>query len=382
MSVWTRRSLCAAALAASLAPAAFGAAGEPGVSDHEIALGQIIALTGPLAAITPDIVNGANAWFAQVNEKGGVHGRKVRLVTLDDGYLPDNTVKAARQLIDQDKVFALLNVTGTGNVAAIQPMLLKEKMPLLGPITGADVLRRPTQPNLFHLRASYGDETEKIVQHLVTLGTQKISVVYLDNGLGKDGFAGVEKALKRRGMKLHSGAAVLQDASDVDKAVAALAASQPDVILMITTGKATVDFIKQYNARARGMRYYAISVMGTQATLKALGPDGVGVVVTSVVPFPWAASPAAREFREAMQKAGYENNISFIGFESYLNAKLMTEGLKRAGPSPTRAKFTAAMEKMSRYDLGGVEVGYSKGNHEGSHYVELTIIGPGEKFTK
>jgi ABC-type branched-subunit amino acid transport system substrate-binding protein len=384
MNILTRRSFCAAALAAAaFAPAHGALSPEPGVSDHEIALGQIIALSGPLASITPDIVNSANAWFNQVNERGGIHGRKIKVVTLDDGYVPDKTVAAAKQMIEgDDKVFALLNVTGTGNVAAIEPMLLKAKMPLLGPITGADALRKPMQPNLFHLRASYGDETEKMVQHLVTLGIQKISVVYLDNGFGKDGFAGLEKAMKRRGMKLLSSAAVQQDASDVDKAVGTLLPTQPDVIIVITTGKATVEFIKQYNAKAKGIRYYAMSVMGTQSTLKALGPDGVGVVVTSVVPFPWSASPAAREYRDAMQKAGYDGNISFMGFESYLNAKLMTEGLKRAGPNLTRAKFTAAMEKMGRYDLGGVEVGYSKSNHEGSRYVELTIIGPGEKFTK
>ena len=381
MNVLTRRSLCAAGLAAPWLRA--WAAAEAGVADKEIVLGQIIALTGPLAGITPDIVNGANAWFAGLNERGGIHGRKVRLVTLDDGYVPANTLKAARQLVEEDQVFGLLNVTGTGNVAEILPLLGKEKspVPLVGPITGAEVLRKPTPPNLFHIRASYADEAEKIVQHLATLGIHRISVVYLDNGLGQDGLAGVERAMSKRALKLHSRAAVKQDASDVDAAVASLQATRPDVVVMITTGKATVDFIKKYNAARKGTRFYALSVMGTQATLRALGPDGVGVVVTSVVPFPWSANPAAREYRAAMLKSGYDN-VSFIGFESYLNAKLLTEGLRRAGPQPTRAKFVGALEGLRRIDLGGFEVGFSKDNHQGSRYVELTIIGPGEKFTK
>ncbi|MGZ5785730.1 MAG: ABC transporter substrate-binding protein, partial [Ramlibacter sp.] len=359
-------------------------AAESGVSDKEIAIGQIIALTGPLAGITPDIVNGAQAWFNSVNDKGGINGRKVRLVTLDDGYVPANTVKAAHQLIDEDRVFALLNVTGTGNVAAILPLLEKEKpaMPLFGPITGADELRDPSMTNLFHIRASYGDEVEKIVQHLSTLGIQRISVVYLDNGLGKSGLAGVERAMEKRSMKIYSSASVQQDASDVDKAVASLHSTRPEVIIMITTGKATVDFIKKYNAQRKGMRFYSLSVMGTQSTLRALGPDGIGVVVTSVVPFPWSQSiPAAKEYRAAMQKAGY-TNLSFIGFESYLNAKAMTEGMRRAGRDLTRPRFVTALEGMKHVNLGGFEVGFSKDSHQASRFVELTIIGPGEKFTK
>ncbi|WP_227820551.1 ABC transporter substrate-binding protein [Ramlibacter tataouinensis] len=375
-----RRTFCAAAMAASLAPAARAA--EAGISDREIVLGQIIALSGPLAALTPDIVQGSAAWFNSVNEKGGVHGRKIRVITLDDGYVPANTVKAAQQLIEEEQTFALLNLTGTGNVAAILPLLEKEGMPLLGPITGANALRSPTPPNVFHLRASYGDETEKIVQHLVTVGIQRISVAYLDNGLGKDGLAGVERAMQKRGLKVYSSASVQQDASDVDKAVAALHHTRPEVVIMITTGKATVDFIKKYNATRRGMRFYALSVMGTQSTLRALGPDGVGVIVTSVVPFPWSASsPLARDFRAAMLKSGYEN-ISFAGFEAYLNARTMTEGLRRAGPNPTRARFVAALESMKQVNFGGFEVGFSKENHQGSRYVELTIIGPGERWTK
>jgi branched-chain amino acid transport system substrate-binding protein len=357
---------------------------EAGIADKEIAIGQIIALTGPLADITPDIVNGAQAWFNVVNEKGGVNGRKVRLVTVDDGYVPANTVKAAHQLIDEDRVFALLNVTGTGNVAAIMPLLDQEKppMPLFGPITGADQLRDPAMTNLFHIRASYGDEVEKIVQHLSTLGIQRISVVYLDNGLGKSGLAGVQKAMDKRSMKIYSSASVQQDASDVDKAVTALHDSRPEVIIMITTGKATVDFIKKYNAQSKGMRFYSLSVMGTQATLRALGADGVGVVVTSVVPFPWSQSiPAAKEYRAAMQKSGF-TNLSFIGFEAFLNAKAMTEGMRRAGRDLTRPRFVAALEGMKQVNLGGFEVGFSKSSHQGSRFVELTIIGPGEKFTK
>ena len=151
---------------------------------------------------------------------------------------------------------------------------------------------------------------------------------------------------------------------------------------MITTGVATVSFIKGYNKVRQGMRFYTLSVMGNQATLRALGPDGVGVVVTSVVPFPWSeGSPLAREYRAAMHKAGFDN-LSFLGFESYINAKVLVEGLRRTGRDLTRAKFIAAMEHMKQLKLGGFEVGFSKESHQGSRFVELTLIGPGQKFTK
>ena len=361
-----------------------GVRAESGVSDKEIVLGQSLGLTGPLAQLAPDIVNGSKVYFDAVNEKGGIFGRRIRVVTLDDGYQPANTVKTVRQLIEDDRVFALFNLTGTANVAGILPLLEKEKppLPLFAPFTGADVIRVPAASHVFHIRASYADEAEKLVQHLTTIGVQRIGVLWLNNGFGKDGLAGVEKALHKRALKLYANAAIQPDASDVGKAVATLHDTRPEVIIMITTGVPTVSFIKAYNKARLGMRFYALSVMGTQATLRALGPDGVGVVVTSVVPFPWSQSnPVAREYRSAMQKAGYDN-LSFLGFESYINAKVLVEGLKRAGKNLTRTEFVSAMEGMKQLNLGGFEVGFSKESHQGSRFVELTIIGSGEKFTR
>ena len=360
-----------------------GAHAENGVSDKEIVLGQSLGLTGPLAQLAPDIVNASKAYFDVVNAKGGIFGRQIRVVTVDDGYQPANTVQTVRRLIDEDRVFALFNLTGTANVAGILPMLEKEKppVPLLGAVTGADVIRVPAG-HVFHIRASYADEAEKLVQHLSTIGVQRIGALWLNNGFGKDGLAGLEKAMHKRALKIHASAAIQPDASDVDQAVAALHDMRPEVIIMITTGVPTVSFIKAYNKARKGMRFYTLSVMGTQSTLRALGPDGVGVVMTSVVPFPWSQSlPLAREYRSAMQKAGYDN-LSFLGFESYINAKVLVEGLQRAGKDLTRTKFATALENTKQLNLGGFDVGFSKASHQGSRFVELTIIGPGEKFTK
>ncbi|WP_332777820.1 ABC transporter substrate-binding protein [Polaromonas sp.] len=381
--MWNKRFLLGLlGLAATLAWN--GVRAESGVTDKEIVIGQSLGLTGPLAQLAPDIVNGSKAYFDAVNEKGGVFGRRIRVVTLDDAYQPANTVKTVRQLIDADQVFALFNLTGTANVAAILPALEREKspVPLFAPFTGADLIRVPPLNHVFNIRASYADETEKMVQHLSTIGVQRIGVLWLNNGFGKDGLAGVEKAMHKRALKLYANAAIQPDASDVDKAVAALHDTRPEVIIMITTGVPTVSFIKAYNKVRKGMRFYTLSVMGTQATLRALGPDGVGVVVTSVVPFPWSQShPVAKEYRAAMQKAGHDN-LSFLGFESYINARVLVEGLKRAGKDLTRTRFVSALENMKQLNLGGFEVGFGKESRQGSRFVELTYIGSNEKFTK
>lgn len=370
--------------AAALAPWGALHAG-PGVTDGEIVLGQSLDLSGPLAEMAPDMVNATKVCFDAVNAQGGVHGRRLRLLTLDDGYKPDNTVKNVGKMIAEDGVFALCNLTGTANVAAILPMLGKENppVPLISPFTGADVVRTPAIDHVFNIRASYGDEAEKLVQHLTTLGVPRISVLWVNNGFGKDGLAGVRKSMEKRGQKLHSDAPIQADSSDVQQAVATLSASEPDAIIMITAGAPTVSFIKTYRKVSRGARFYTLSVMGTQATLRALGADGVGVVVTAVVPFPWSQSlPLAREYRAALQKGGFESSVSFIGLEAYLNAKVLVEGLRRAGKDLTRARFIQGLESMRHVDFGGFEVDFGKGVRQGSRFVDLTIIGKGEKFTR
>ncbi|MBK7313280.1 ABC transporter substrate-binding protein [Candidatus Aalborgicola defluviihabitans] len=358
---------------------------EAGVTDTEILIGQPAPLTGPLAELAPDIVNATKALFDGVNEKGGIHGRKLRTLTMDDGYVVENTVKVVNHMIDKEPVFALINMTGTSNVASVLPLLEKTSppLPLVAPFTGADLIRVPPIHHVFNVRASYGDEAEKIVQHLTTIGTQRIAVLWSNNGFGKDGLAGVQRALEKRGMKVYANAPIEQNASDTNKAVAALYDTRPEVIVMITAGAPTVSFIKAYNKVRKGMQFYTLSVMGNQATLRALGADGVGVVVSTVVPFPWDVThPLAREYRAAMQKAGFASNISFLGFESYINGKVLVEGLRLAGKDLNRKKFVDALASMRRLDMGGFAVGFSKDSRQGSRFVGLTIVSPGERFTK
>ncbi|MBK7719486.1 MAG: ABC transporter substrate-binding protein [Simplicispira sp.] len=357
----------------------------PGVTDSEIVIGQSLGLTGPLAAMAPELLNITKTYLDGINAQGGVHGRRIRMVTEDDAYKPENSVRLVGKMIAQDHVFALANLTGTANVGAVLPLLAKEDppVPLISPFTGADLLRDPPINHVFNVRASYGDEVEKLVQHLTTLGVQRISVLWMNNGFGKDGLAGARKSMEKRGLKLHSDASIQADSSDVQQAVQTLSATEPDAIIMITAGAPTVTFIKAYRMVSRAACFYTTSVMGSQSTIQALGPDGVGVVVTSVVPFPWSQSmPVAREYREVLKKAGMEATVSFIGLETFINAKVLVEGLRRAGRDLTRPRFIQAMESLQRFDVGGFEVDFGKGGRQGSRFVDLTIIGAGGKFTR
>lgn len=357
-------------------------AAEVGVTDTEILLGQSLGLTGPLAELTLDISNGARAYVNDVNSRGGIHGRRLKVITMDDGYQAANTLKNVEQMVNRDKVFAIFNVTGTPNSEAILPLVRETGIPFFSPFTGADTLRNPAIPNVFNVRASYRDETEKLVQHLHTLGIQRIGVVHQASSFGNDGLAGVESAMHKRGMKPHTVASIQSNASDAATAVSAVSGKNPEAIILITAGRPTFEFIKTYNKARRGVPFYTLSVMGASANIKALGKDGVGVVVASVVPYPWSqAHPLVKDYQSAMQKIGL-NEYSFVSFESYINARILGTAIERAGRNLTRSGLISAAENMRQVSLGGFNVNFSKDSRQASKHVELTIIGASGKFIK
>lgn len=207
-------------------------------------------------------------------------------------------------------------------------------------------------------------------------------MVYQNNAFGKDGLAGVEAALEKRKLKVQASATIENDASDAAQAAATLAKATPQAVVMITAGKPSVEFIKSYNKLSLGMQFFTLSVMGTQASVAALGKEGMGVVVSQVAPFPFSAtSGIVREYQRIMTKMGIKN-WSFTSMEGFINAKVTVEGLKRAGRDLTRERFLTALESMGRLDFDGYMVDFSKNNHQGSRYVELTVISRDGRFMR
>jgi ABC-type branched-subunit amino acid transport system substrate-binding protein len=369
-------------MAATLAGAAIAPAvrAEPGLTDRQILVGQFAAFSGPAAQLGQRLQVGIEAYFKLVNAQGGVFGRQLKLVTRDDGYEPERAKTAVRTLIEQDKVFALIGSVGTPTGIAATPILVEAKVPLVGMFTGAEALRVPFNRYVFHVRASYFDETERMVQHLTSLGLSKIAVFYQNDAYGKAGLEGVERALAKRQLKPVARATVERNTVDVQKALDALLPGQPDSIVQIGAYKACAAFIRQARARGFGGQFFNVSFVGSKALADELGDLGAGIVITQVVPFPYSGSIGiVREYQKVMAQAGHKD-IDFSSLEGYLDAKVFVEGLRRAGRNPTRDGLIAGLESIHDWDMGGFSVRYGPQNHVGSSFVEVTTIGRDGRF--
>ena len=367
-----------AVLALAAAPAA---AQQPGVTADKILLGQAAVFTGPAAQLGIQMRNGIKAYVDFVNEKGGVHGRRIELITEDDKYEPAVATGASQALIDKHKVFALLGYVGTPTGVAHLKVTTAAKVPLVGMFTGAEVLRAPMNRYVFHVRASYYDETEKMVEQVVSTGGKKIAVFYQADAYGEAGRMGTEIALKKRSLQIHSNGTVERNTVAVEKAVQTIHASQPDAVVMVSAYTSITAFVRAMQKLGSGATFYNVSFVGSKALADALGQDGVGVAISQVVPFPWGtAVPVVKEYQAAAKKAGLKE-VDFGALEGFLSAKVLVEGLKRTGKDLNREKFVDTMEKMD-VDLGGFHVAYSPKNHAGSKFVDLTIIARGGKFLR
>ena len=355
---------------------------QPGVTADKIVLGQAAVYTGPAAQLGIQMRNGIKTYFDFVNEKGGVNGRKLELVSEDDGYDPAKAPAASQALIDKHKVFALLGYVGTPTGVAHLKVTTAAKVPLVGMFTGAEVLREPMNRYVFHVRASYYDETDKIVEQVVSTGGRKISVFYQDDAYGEAGRKGTEIALAKRNMKIHSTGTVERNTLKVEKAVETISASAPDAVVMVGAYAACAEYIRQMKKAGSASQFYNVSFVGSKALSDALGSEGVGVAISQVVPFPWATGvPVVKEYQALAKKAGF-GDYNFSAMEGFLVAKVMVEGLRRTGKNLTREGFVDAMEKMQDVDVGGFFVTYSPKSHTGSKFVDLTIIGRDGKFLR
>ncbi len=367
-------------LAALLAFPAFGQA--PGVTAKSILLGQSAAFTGPAAQLGIQMNLGTKAYLDYINARGGVYGRKIALKTRDDRYEANLCVDATKKLIQEDKVFALISYVGTPTTGAAMPVITEAKIPLVGPFTGAELLRTPVNRYIFNVRASYYDETEKIVEQLVSTGNKKIAVFYQDDSYGQAGLKGVEIAMGKRNMKIVALGKVERNTVKVEDAVKSINAAQPDGVVMISAYTSIAEFIRLMKKAGSTTQFHNVSFVGSKALADALKDEGYGVAISQVVPFPWSPSvQIVKEYQQIMTKAG-NTDFNFSSLEGFIVAKVMVEGLKRAGKDLTRDKLIAALESMNNVDLGEFVVSFSPTNHSGSKYVDLTMIGRGGKFLK
>jgi ABC-type branched-subunit amino acid transport system substrate-binding protein len=369
-------TLAAAALAFGSAQAQ-----TPGVSAGTIVIGQSAPLTGANAELGNDIRNGALAYFAKVNAAGGVHGRKIELASLDDGNTVPRAEENTRKLVEEQGVFALFGYASATLSRPALPFVEKHRVPFLSPFTGADPMR-VFNKHVYNMRGSYAEELEKIVDHFAPLGVKRFSIVYYDDVVGRENFSAVERALKKRNLSVVSVAAWKDRAKpDIEGGLKAIAKGEPDVVILTTLYKATADFVKAAQKAGFGAQMASNSFPGASPLAKELGKQGAGVIVAIVVPPPTKRSlPIVQEYQMAIAKQLGKKDLSFTSLESYIAAKATVEALRRAGPKLTRENFMQALDGLKGYDAGGYVVSFSPTNHNGSSFVELTVLGRDQKF--
>jgi ABC-type branched-subunit amino acid transport system substrate-binding protein len=369
-------------LGISLALLALGVQGETGVTPTTILIGQSAAFTGPASELGNEMRAGANAYFRFVNANGGINGRKIEMRSLDDGYESDRAAANTKKLID-DGVFLLFGYVGTPTSNAAKPIFTAARVPFVGPFTGAESLRNPLNRYVFNIRASYFDETERIVGQMTGQTLGKIAVFYQNDDYGKAGLAGVERAMAKRNLKIVATGTVERNTVDVAAAVQAIGKSDAQAVVMISAYKSCAAFIKAMRAAGYSPQFINVSFVGSKALAKEAGPDGRGVGISQVMPFPWNLSaPIVKEYQQLLEAATGKQDYSFTSLEGFIAAKVLVEGLRRTGPDLTRERFIAAMEKMKDVDLGGYTVNFSPTDHSGSKFVEMTVIGRDERFMR
>jgi len=348
----------------------------------QILVGQTSGFSGAAAAGVKETTDGAKLWINAVNARGGVNGQRVELISLDDKFEPANAAANARTLIVERGVIAIFLNRGTPHTEAIRPVLEQYRVPLIGPSTGAMVLHKPVHPLIFNVRTTYQREAEKAVQHLATIGLRRIAIVHVDDSFGADAAAGAAAGFAQaQFMPLFS---TKFDRSKPDfKAIAEQAVSRDaQAVLFFGSGTIVVDGVKAIRAAGSKAQIVTLSNNASAGFVKQLGEFARGTIVTQVFPNERAIGlPMVKEMLELARGAGLAG-ITPAMMEGYAAAKVLVEGLQRAGPKPTRESLTAALNGIGSLDLGGLKLGYSPTQHTGLTYTELSIIGADGRFVR
>jgi len=370
----TRRHVLQATAAVALAaPALVRAQAEPW------RIGQTAALTGPLAFPFVEMNKGIAAAFKEVNDRGGIDGRPVELVSLDDGGAPDKAAENTLALLQKEQVFTMFACGGTTSVMGALKVLAEAKVPLIAPASGSDALR-PFNPLVFHTRASYAQELSKIVKQLGSTGFTKCAVPYFDNPFGKATLAAFEAAAREHNNTQWKPFLIAETPEGIAKGVDEIAQWQPYSLISLCIGASGLPFFKALRQRVKAP-VFSLSFLGSRPVLSAMGEASIGITVAQVVPNPAnPAIPVVKAYQESIRKmGGIEPGYSSL--EGYVNARILLEGLRRAGRGATREKLVEALHSMRPYDLGGFEVRYGPKDHSGTDFVELTYFN-GERFRR
>lgn len=340
-----------------------------------IKIGMVNDQTGANKGSGRGMKVGVHAYFKWVNEKGGVNGRKMELVTVDDQMVTDKTIDGLLKLVEEQKVFAVVGSVGTSNCVASLPIVKEYQLPYINPRSGASELRAPVIREVIHIRASYQQEVDRIVDQLIKEGARRFAVFYQNDGLGTDILASTERAVKRHGLALVSKGSFERRTTAVTAGLASIIAGKPDAIIVGAVYAPGAEFIKL--ARKEGVKAHlaACSFAGGSNLVKAVGPAAEGLIMTQVVPeLDDLTLPITKECKEAIEKNPEEVGFNTVTLEGCMAAKSMVMALQKAGSPPTRTGFLKAYESMKDADMGGVKLTFTPQDHQGQNNVYLQIV--------
>lgn len=347
-------------------------------SELPIVVGQSCDLSGPTAARTQEYVRGVDAYIAHINANGGVHGRPIKLVRYDDGFKPEKGLENARRLAEQDNALLFFGMGSAQVTAALLPYAKDKSIPVFGSLSGADSLRQQ-HPMLFHVRASFGEEVDRLTAYLSTMGMTRVAAIAADVPIGHEGVAALETSAKARQLQVIKVARISADMKNLDAEAAALAQAAPQAVLVLAPAGPAVKFVESLKKHKINSQLLGVSVMSSTALYKALGPQVEGMLLTQTVPFPWNARLGiVRDYQKRMAEANVP--VSFDTMEGYVAARLLVEGLKAAGPGISRKSFIAALEAMQLKDVDGMNVTFARGSRSLMRLVDVSMISRDNKL--
>jgi branched-chain amino acid transport system substrate-binding protein len=345
----------------------------------QIRIGQTAGFTGIVASSVKELTDGARLYFDAVNARGGVHGQTVELVSLDDQFNAKQALENARKLIADPSITALFLSRGTEHTRGIMPLLSEARIVLVAPSTGAMFLHEPVHPWLFNVRAPYQREAEKAIRHLSLIGIERIAIIQAGDGFGADVAAGAAKGFAAVARK-----PVLLEKFDRSAPVFAPIASKvvkanAQAVLFIGSGDEVANGLASLRAAGSRAQVITMSNNASAGFVKSLKEHAAGTIVTQV--FPSLSAPIVKEAYDLARAKGMVE-VTPAMLEGYAGAKVLVEGLKRAGPNPTRLKLRDALEGMQQVNIGGLEVSYGPKDHTGVEFADLSIIGRDGKFRR
>lgn len=348
---------------------------------QEIVLGRTLPVTGPIAVYGKAKMEGGNLAIQQVNDQGGINGRSISVVTLDDAYDPVRAERNVRELDERHRPVALMGAVGVPVVASILPTMETLKLPVVGLSSGADAVRTPSKRYVFPVRASYRLEGEHTVRLLKTIGTTRIAILRQSDPFGTTVAGAYEEAARAAGLEIAGIVTIDRDQEVLDPAITEIRKIGSQAVLLALNAEPASRFVKAYRGQGGAAGLYAMSVTDMSQVSRRAGDASRGMAFSQVVPVPTDATrKVVREYAELATKSGHVP--SFYGLEGFIEARVLIDALRRCGGNINREGLVEALERVGRWEIGGYTVEYGKGVRTGSVFVEMAIIGTGGKLLK